>query len=504
MTHDQTLSRTAPAASSDEALLRPDVSGHGTILRTDGFRLRDSLGRHRVFHGINLISKGNHLPTGSYLDRGFGGDWTPEDIADLAARGFTLVRFGVIWAAVEPEPGHYDEAYLDWVAGQLDVIHDAGMLAVLDSHQDLYSQAFSDGAPVWATLTSQDFAATELWSDAYLASPAVHEALDQFWSNAAGPGGVGLQDRFAAMWAHVARRFRDHRAVVGYDLLNEPTPGSIAPQIFASLIGAFAHATGQDPEQVFADFADPEAKFAQLARLEDETVHREVGDAVHPLVAAFESDAVAPFMERVRASVRAEDPHGLILREHNYFANLGVPSGQPALDDANWAYSPHGYDLTVDTAAIALSSNTRAATIFSRHAETAERLGVPVIVGEWGALDLGDGVESHAEALQDVFDARGWSWTYWCWQKGFAASEAAAALTRPRPLAFAGDGLHWRVVDGTLHAGWRGAETGAPSVFFAPDGAVSVLRDGEPMPFTRDGVWVSVAAGLGDFELTVG
>lgn len=472
-------------------------------LRTDGHRLRDTAGRHRVLHGINLVAKGDHQHAGSFVERGFRGEWRPEDIADFAARGFTLIRLGVMWAAVEPEPGRFDDEYLDWVRSQLDLIHGAGMLAVLDSHQDLYSQAFGDGAPSWATLTEQRFSPTDLWSDAYLTSPALHEALDRFWANEPGPGGVGLQDRFAAMWAHVVTRLHDHPAVVGYDILNEPSPGSEAPETFAALIGAFAAVTAQDPEQVFADFGDPEAKFAQLARLDDVAVHRAVGDAVHPLVAAFENEFVAPLMARVRDSIRSVDPHGLLLREHSYFANMGVPSGQPSLDDPNEVYSPHGYDLTVDTPAIALSSDVRAGTIFARHAETADRLGAPVIVGEWGALDLGPGVADHGRHLQDVFDERGWSWTYWAWQPGFAGSEAAAALTRPRPIAFAGDGLHWRATTDTLQARWRGADVGEPSVFFAPTGSATVLRDGKPVESTRKGAWIEVPAAEGDFILTV-
>lgn len=472
-------------------------------LRTDGTRLRDAHGRHRVLHGINLVEKGGRSEHGDFAARGFMGSWTAEDIADLASRGFTLVRLGVMWAAAEPQPGTYDDDYLDWIAEQLDLIHDAGMLAVLDAHQDLYSQRFGDGAPHWATLTDQAFEPTQLWSDAYLSSAAVHEALDAFWRNDPGPGGVGLQERFAHMWAHVAAHLGSHPAVAGYDLLNEPAPGSAAPQIFEALIGAFAHATDQQPEQLLADFADPEAKLRQLAHLDDEPVHRAVGDAVHPLVAEFEQQSVAPFMARVAQAVRAVDPHTLILREHDYFANLGIPSGQPPLDDAGEVYSPHGYDLTVDTAAIALSSDTRAATIFARHAETAERLGTPVIVGEWGALDLGTGVAGHATALQDLFDERGWSWTYWCWQEGFADSEAARALTRPRPVAFAGDGLEWRVDEKALHARWDGADTGAPSVFFAPDGEPQTTCDGRPVPCERTGAWITVPAGVGEYELTV-
>lgn len=474
--------------------------------QTDGTVLRDQHGRQRILHGINLVAKGNQNPNGNFIDRGFKGAWTPQDITDLAARGFTLIRLGVMWAAVEPEPGEYDQEYLDWVGEQLDLIHGAGMFALLDSHQDLYSQTYGDGAPGWATLSPQEFEATEMWSDAYLSSPALHESLDLFWANAPGPGGVGVQDRFAAMWSHVAKCFADHPALLGYDLLNEPAPGSSAPEIFMTLIGAFAQITGQDSEQVFADFDDPETKFAQLGLLEDVGVHRQVGDAVHPMVEAFETDFVAPFMAKVAGAVREADQTNIIAREHSYFANLGVPSGQPVLPDHAWVYSPHGYDLTVDTPAIALSSNTRAATIFARHRETQDRLNVPVIVGEWGALDLGPGITPHGRFLADLFDSFGWSWTYWCWQEGFSESEAAKVLTRPRPIAFAGTATSYQVINGLLQAKWHGAETAEPSVFYIPGAGekveVTVHKDGEEIGPTINGPWVEVSGATGDFLLS--
>jgi len=474
-------------------------------LQVDGSVLRDEAGRQRVLHGISLVAKGATPGQGSDEEyrRSFYGTWTASDITNLAARGFTLVRLGVIWAAVEPEPGRYDETYLDHLADQLDLLHGAGIAVLLDAHQDLYSQCFGDGAPPWATLTDQPFTATDLWSDAYLTEPAVHQALDAFWANTPGPGGLGLQDSFAAMWARVATRLGGHPAVIGFDLLNEPAPGSPAGPIFEAVLGAFAHATGQDVQQVAADFADPEAKLAQLGRLEDETVHRQVGDAVAGLVQTFETEQVAPLMARVTSAVRSTGNDKLIAREHSYFANLGIPSGQPPLADPAWVYSPHGYDLTVDTPAIALSSNTRAGTIFARHRQTQQRLGVPVIAGEWGAFGQATGISDHAQFLMDTFDAYGWSWTYWCWEEGFAGTEAAQVLTRPRPLAFAGDGATWVVRGSHLRAAWQGRSGTAPSVFFLPAGAGVVRRDGQVVAAEQDGPWLQVPAGDGAYTLEV-
>lgn len=471
-------------------------------LRTDEAVLRDEHGRQRVLHGINMVDKG-HPGATSAAD--FEGAWSSADVADLADMGFTVVRLGLIWAAVEPAPGEYSEHYLAWIGSQLDMFDRHGIGVILDAHQDLYSQSFADGAPAWATLTEEPFEASDLWSDAYLASPAVHQALDAFWANAPGPGGVGLQDRFAAMWAETAARFRDHPALLGYDILNEPAPGSAAGEIFGALIGAFAEATGQDPQLVAVDFASPEAKFAQLGLLDEVATHRAIGDAVAPLLAAFERDAVAPFMDKVTRAIRAVDPDGLILREHDYFANLGIPSGQPPLDDSAWLYSPHGYDLTVDTEAIALSSNTRASTIFERCRETADRLNVPVLVGEWGAFGAAPGVTNHAAHLLDVFDSHHWSWTYWCWEEGFTATEGASALRRPRPLAFAGDATGWEVTETAFTAAWHGRAGDAPSEFWLPDAAeaaISVTRDGVPVDATLDGnrVLVDAADGFHEFS----
>ena len=43
----------------------------------------------------------------------------------------------------------------------------------------------------------------------YITSPGLNRAFDNFWANEAGPGGVGLQDRYAARLAprraHVPR-----------------------------------------------------------------------------------------------------------------------------------------------------------------------------------------------------------------------------------------------------------------------------------------------------------
>lgn len=470
-------------------------------LSTRGSILVDEYGRQRVLHGINLVDKGR---PGSTDPRDFQGSWSERDLDQLVEIGLDAVRLGVIWAATEPEPGKYSEQHLGWIGQQLDLMHQRGLAVILDGHQDLYSQAHSDGAPPWATLTDHPFEATELWSDAYLTSPAVHEAYDAFWADALAADGVGIQTRYVALWGMLAQRFGDHPAVIGYDVLNEPTLGAASAEVFGALIGAFAEATEQDPTQVFADFEVPERKLAQLAHLEDPAVHRRIGDTIAPLLTGFEQEQVHGLYQRIVAAIREHDREGLILREHDYFANIGIPVAIDVLEDHAWAYSPHGYDLVVDTEAMPLASNQRVETIFARAQETAQRLDVPVLVGEWGAFDAHRGIARHADHQLELFDRWGWSWFYWCWIEGFADTEAAARLRRPRPVAIAGEDAQWGTGPDGWQATWYGSGGDVPSIFWIPEELdVELLVDDHPADLARDGAVVRIGPVEGEHLLRV-
>lgn len=67
--------------------------------------ITDAHGRVVIVHGIDMVYKVAPYPAAT----GFGND----DAAFLARMGFNAVRVGVIWKAVEPEPGVYDDAYVN-------------------------------------------------------------------------------------------------------------------------------------------------------------------------------------------------------------------------------------------------------------------------------------------------------------------------------------------------------------------------------------------------------
>src|SRR5262249_9807199 len=136
------------------------------------------------------------------------------------------VRLLIFWDAAEPTEGNWDDTYLDRVNQQVDRFWSKGIRVILDMHQDVYGPAVTgDGAPAWATRTDgQPFEQQMIWSANYF-EPAVKRAFDNFWAYDAGPN-ADLQDHYAETWRRIAARFATHPGVIGYDVINEPSPGS--------------------------------------------------------------------------------------------------------------------------------------------------------------------------------------------------------------------------------------------------------------------------------------
>ncbi|NLM85735.1 MAG: cellulase family glycosylhydrolase [Clostridiales bacterium] len=402
-------------------------------IRVDGTRLVDPNGKQVHFRGINLINKGIKRPDGAW---DFDPTWPDAVWQRFADLGMNAVRLGIIWAALEPVPGQYDERYINLIKHQLDLAAQAGMSVMLDMHQDLYAQRFSDGAPDWAVLTDAPYEATDLWSDAYLSSPAVQQAWDAFWENKEVPQtGRGLQDHYAALWAHLAAAFHDHPALFSYDIMNEPAPGSQILEMFGLLMHNVAesltpeeatHLGLSEPslESLSAAFSDPESKLKLLSLLDDPERYRLLGDLSQEPVIHFERTVLEPFYEKITTAILAHDEDRFILRGNNYISNIGVPSGIRPITvkgrpDPKQIFAPHGYDLVVDTPAMLHPSDSRAQSIFRRHRETQLALNLPAIVTEWGAFDIYDSALNHGRFLLDLFASWGWGNTYWCYTENF-------------------------------------------------------------------------------------
>jgi endoglycosylceramidase len=454
---------------------KPYIQPHGP-------RLVDREGRQVLLHGINLVNKN---PAARYL-----GDEEPETFAAFREWGFNCVRLGVIWDGLEPEPGVYDDEYLAGLDRRIAWARDAGLVVYLDMHQDLYSVLYSDGAPRWATLSEGAPHVTgEVWSDAYFTSPAVQTALDNFWANAPAPDGLGLQDHLARCWALLAARYANEPAVLGYDLLNEPVPGSASARAQALLFERGATllkemGTAESEPPVFdpaQQWLTPEGRGWLLDLLRDVDLYAQIVDATQPVYAAFELEALMPFYRRVaallwpaRSPASPSDAKALFL-ETAIGANMGVyssiePIAEP--DHLSQVYAPHGYDLVTDTANLSQASPGRVALIFRRHADTAARLGMPLLVGEWGAYGNVQGTLEVARDVVRQFEALLCSETYWDYQPGIEGFPCFRALHRPYPERVAGilTGYRYDPERDEFTCSWHEPETGgAPTLVYLPD-----------------------------------
>jgi endoglycosylceramidase len=172
-----------------------------------------------------------------------------DDLAQMRALGFDVIRLVLDWSQLEPTPGHYSTAYLRRVEQVVGWARQQGIYVILDMHQDQYSRFIlpgqngplpsgctssggGDGAPSWAVFTDAK-PSCALFGQSDL-NPAVSAAFFNFWHNhpVAGPKrqspGTGLQDHYIGALVTLAHAFEHNPTVLGYEVMNEPQPGSLA------------------------------------------------------------------------------------------------------------------------------------------------------------------------------------------------------------------------------------------------------------------------------------
>ncbi|MDX6652491.1 MAG: endoglycosylceramidase, partial [Solirubrobacterales bacterium] len=126
------------------ALALPASASASSPLGHSGRWITDAQGRVVTLHGVNMVYKvAPYDPAGAGFDA--------EDIDFLARKGFNTVRLGLIYKAIEPNPGSYNDRYLNHVAATQRALARRGIYSLLDFHQDLYNERFQgEGWPDWA------------------------------------------------------------------------------------------------------------------------------------------------------------------------------------------------------------------------------------------------------------------------------------------------------------------------------------------------------------------
>lgn len=482
-------------------------------ISTVGRKFVDEAGRQRIFNGLNFCDKGTNVDGAER--RTYALDCDEELVRKFSENGFNLIRLGLTWDAVEPEPGKYNEEYLDKVGKIADLCEKYNIYFYLDMHQDLYSGAketAGDGAPPWACLTGgAKFQKPRfVWAEGYFWGKAVHRAFDAFWNNEK-INGIPLQTYYQNMWKHVAERFGNHPALFGYDVMNEPFPGSDGGKVFRKLIGSAAKTVITDKRCNIPRLAKQLFSGNIIKCLEpfnDYSLFRKATSAGDKLIYKFDTQTYSPFINGVASAIRQVTDNGIIMMENSYYSNLGIPYSAPAVTvngerEKNLCFAPHAYDLMVDTPEYKYASNTRVGGIFDEHRVSQQRLDVPVIVGEWGGQSEGTDWLYHIEYLLNKFDKYQWGNTYWAYYNGLFENPIMAHLRRTSPVAVCGDitGYSWKNDEKVFTLEYnQDKEYTEPTEIYLHSEPSSVECDA---PYTVEGDRLFINAGKGSHKITI-
>ncbi|MCV7086279.1 cellulase family glycosylhydrolase [Mycolicibacter hiberniae] len=373
---------------------------------TAGTWLTDADGRVLILHGVNEVNK--YAPFSPEADH-----FDEQDAAYLAANGINAVRVGVIWAAVEPSPGQIDYDYLASIKGTVDLLGSYGIVSVIDMHQDLYSDVITgigDGAPEWAVQTGDAININFGWPWNYPLNAAVNHAWDAFWNNSPGPDGLGLQNHYAGMFQAVAGYLNGNPHVAGYEIMNEPWPGS----------GYLSTAFG------------------------------------NPF---FDTQQLSPFYEQVTAAIRSVDPSTpVIFGSNTLFGNLPVPTFVTPPDDPNTIFAFHSYCPWYEVLGSDFGCGAYEGYIMHHAAAYSQANGVPALLTEFGNT-TNPGVINGATGAANQ---HGFGWLFWDYNNVLVrdmeqppvgdnvATDAVNALAAPYPQAVAGIPGSWSFNDGTF------------------------------------------------------
>jgi endoglycosylceramidase len=378
------------------------------VWHVSGGFIRDEAGRAVILRGVQVSGDQKATP---YLDGETAADY--QRIHD--DWGFDSIRFLMVWAAIEPQKGQYDDAYLDALAERAGWAQAAGLSVVVDMHQDIYGEGFGyDGAPAWACDASNyaAFQPVTPWSLNAL-NPNVEACTDELYTS---PDTLA---HFTEAWRRVANRLAGIPSVIGFDPLNEPEWGSES-------------------------------------------------------IGGFEQDRLEPFYESVVKVVRGEAPNWLAFVEPASSRNLGYPTGLTPFTFANVVYAPHSYDTNAETkGAFPLEDAPSIVSNVAALAAEAKSLNAALWIGEYGGQWNDPNIGAYVGAQYQGIGAVAGGSDLWDRSAGGGYSLVAAdgterpalanAVALPYPARVAGDPISYAF----------DPSTSTFTLVYAPDRAVT-------------------------------
>jgi endoglycosylceramidase len=409
--------RALRAAVLSAALVSVLVAGDAAAapsepISSSGRWLTDAQGRVVVFHGVNMVTKrAPHLPS----DSGFGAD----DAAYLASEGFNTVRLGFGYGAIEPAPDSYDSAFLSAIADEAQVAAGQGLYVLADVHQDQYTDRYrGNGMPDWMALDDGQPNTNQAFPFGYFsANPALVRAFDNFWANVDGPDGDPLQEHYAEGLRLLGAEMAGNSGLLGYDLFNEPYPGS---QVVACSNPSGCAGPGE-----------------------------------------FDATLLSDFTDRAIGGLRAGDRRHLAFYEPNLFFDFAKPTGHRDPVDANTALSFHNYCFSEAAGGSTVGCDAEEARTFDYALAHSAATGSPPLMTEFGATND----PAVMERLAAAADRKMTGWHYWTYSNVFAGNDSPATslildldqpptpgnikqpamdvLARPYPQVVAGTPTSW-------------------------------------------------------------
>lgn len=375
------------------------------VLSHHGRWLTDPLGRVVILHGLQI----DNVNSADLEEVNL----TPENVAFLGAEGFNLARVSIDLSGYEPAPNSYDPAYLAQFVTLDNELAQSGVYDLVNMMQGQFSAEFEGGGfPNWMAETNGVPNQPGPFPQSYLYDPAEERAWDNFWANAPGPGGTGLQDDYGAALERIAASYKNAPGYLGIDLLNEPWAGSQYPSC-----------------------ANPEG------------------------CPAFDAELNA-FYRRIIPALRKADPRHPVFYEPHALFDQGAATHLGSVGDPNAVFTFHNYCLGDQPGLPQMDPGQDCGTeeeIVLHNAEAqADASGDALLEDEWGnttSLPLLDRMTNEADGAMV-----GWSyWAYCCNSEGEIVKNGAQgptapgnlnlsvlnALVRPYPKLIAGTPRSW-------------------------------------------------------------
>jgi endoglycosylceramidase len=395
--------------------------------------LYDEEGRIKIYHGINVANSSktsvDNLP------------WTKkEDLAKLNVWGFNLVRYLVLWSALEPSKDSVNVDYINKTISRLNCLKKLNIDVIIDIHQDVYGPYFKGvgcGFPDWTVDDdSIPFVLQQPWNANYL-EPAVVAAYRNFWNNAE------MQKQYVEMVSLVFSFAETLSNVVGIDVMNEPFP---------TMTDNFVKAL----------------KEKKIQNMEPE-------DLIE--LATFELDHLSKLYTSILTEIKNKNYKKQLYFEPVIYTSAGIPTFL-YFETENSVYFPHYYDPFCHEGKPYQYSNYELMKESMKiKVLEADKFKSPMLFGEWG---IGQNVQYHQKYLVDFLDFADqytYGWTYYCYDPGhpFSIIDTAKVetpilgiLCRPYPQRIAGINPKYKVGNDTFELTYINNGCKAQTVIYVP------------------------------------